>query len=435
MDAVIKIADVECRYGAHRVLDQINLELPAGSFLGIIGPNAAGKSTLLKTLAASLKPNLGTVFLQGEDIAKIDKRSLAQRVSVVPQESSVGFSFPAQEIVMMGRHPHLSRFAREGEKDWLIVRRAMEAANCWHLRERSIAELSGGEQQRVVLARALAQQPQVMLLDEPMAHLDLAAQMEIMGVLKKLNNRDNLTVVAIFHDLNLAAQCSDRLVLLHEGKIFAAGTPEQVLTPEKIKKVYHTEVLVIKHPLTGTPQVVLLPNEEDSSTLDSLHIHLICGGGVGATLMGRLVQKGCRVTAGVLNVKDTDWEAATALGLNFVQEKPFSPISRESYEANLALARGADAVFLLEIPFGRGNLPNLQILQPLLASQKRCFLIDREHLEERDYTDERVGRMVSELSNRGLAFLTDQGAILPVLLKIQATKRADAQNVETTKEK
>ncbi|MDN5366122.1 MAG: cobalamin transport system ATP-binding protein [Thermacetogenium sp.] len=415
MDMIFRIHGVEFRYGARQALRGISLDVPPGSFLGIIGPNAAGKSTLLKTIAATLRPTRGVVYYRGERLDKISRRDYARDVSVVPQETEAHFPFSVLEVVLMGRHPYLGRFSGESEEDLRIARRAMEAANCWHLRDRSILELSGGERQRVVLARALAQNPQVILLDEPVAHLDLNAQLEVLNLLKEMNDKLGVTVIGVFHDLNLAAQYSDRLIVLREGKVYAAGTPDEVLTPEIIKEVYSADVLVIRHPLTGAPQVVLLPAAGDNPEADYPHVHLICGGGIGSNLMGRLTRMGCRVSAGVLNIKDTDWEVGRALGLQIVEEKPFSPITLESYESNLKVAEGADLIFLLEIPFGRGNILNLKVLEPLLASGKRCFLINPGQLPERDYTGGTAMQIVEVLREQGLLFLPDQQAVLRIV--------------------
>ena len=420
---VFKIHGVECSYGSHQVLQGVNLDVAPGSFLGIIGPNAAGKSTLLKTIAAALQPTRGVVYFQEEELSKISRQDFAKQVAVVPQESEIHFPFSVLEVVMMGRHPHLGRFAQESEEDIKIVREAMESANCWHLKDRSVLELSGGERQKVILARALAQDPQIILLDEPVAHLDLSAQLEVLNLLKDMNTERGVTVIGIFHDLNMAVQFSEQLIILHKGKIFAAGTPEEVLTAENIKDVYNTDVLVIKHPLTGIPQIVLLPLAGERQ-VDSIHprIHLICGGGVGGSIMGHLTRMGCTVTAGVLNIQDTDWEVGHALGLQVVEEKPFSPISKQSYEANLKLALEADAIFLLETPFGRGNLLNVQILEPLLLSQKRCYLVDPDHLPERDYTGGQVVQLSSKLQEKGLLMLSDQLGVLRVVQDIRKEK-------------
>jgi len=425
-ELAIKIHDVEFSYGAHNVLSGVNLEVAPGSFLGIIGPNAAGKSTLLKIIDATLKPTKGVVYFKGEDLARVSRRDLARQMAVVPQETEVSFPFSVMEVVMMGRHPHLGRLQRESEHDYQIARSAMEKANCWHLKDRSILELSGGERQRVILARALAQEPSIILLDEPVAHLDLSAQLEVLTLLQEMNKKHGITVIAVLHDLNLAAQFSEQLIMLHQGKIFAAGLPEKVLTAENIRKVYQTEVLVIRHPVTGAPQIVVLPStEEQVEDPTSLHIHLICGGGVGGGLMGHLNRQGYRVTVGVVNIHDTDWEVARALGLRMVEEKPFSDISQEKYQENLQLAMKADVVFLLDIPVGRGNLPNVQILEPLLAKGKTCYLVDPDHLAERDYTGGEVIRLVQQLREKGLLVLPDQLGVLRTVQNLRKVKNSD----------
>ncbi|HAA89468.1 MAG: Hemin ABC transport system ATP-binding protein HmuV [Thermoanaerobacterales bacterium 50_218] len=413
-DVVLKILDVECSYGAHQVLRGVNLEIPRGAFLGIIGPNAAGKSTLLKTLAATLKPVRGVVFFSGRDLAEFSRQDLAKKISVVPQEPVVGFPFSVLDVVLMGRYPHQKRFSFESKKDFQVAEKAMQLSGCWHLRDRNLLELSGGERQRVVFARALAQEPEVLLLDEPTNHLDLASQLEMLEILRNLN-KQGLTIVAVFHDLNLAAQYCDRLLLLHQGKIFAIGKPEEVLKPEIIKKVYQTDVLVVRHPLTGTPQVFLLPGLGEEKTDVPLRLHLVCGGGVGASLIGQLVRKGYTVSAGVLNINDTDWEVAKALGVEVAEEKPFSPIGRQAFVANLELAMKADLIFLLEIPFGKGNLPNLEVLEPLLEAGKRCYLLNPEELPDRDYTEGQAIELVSSFKELGLKFLPDQQAIMRLL--------------------
>lgn len=425
---VFKIHGVQCSYGSHQAIRGISFDVAPGSFLGIVGPNAAGKSTILKTIAATLKPTQGVVYFQGEDLNKISRRDLARKVAVVPQETEMHFPFTVLEVVMMGRHPHIERFDRESEDDFKIVRNAMESANCWHLKDRNILELSGGERQRVILARALAQEPQIILLDEPVAHLDLSAQLDVLNLLKEMNTSLGVTVIGILHDLNLAAQFSKQLIMLNQGKIYSAGTPEEVLTTENIKEVYNTDVMVIKHPLTGAPQIVLLPSTGKCSVNSSLpRVHLICGGGVGSALMGQLSRMGCCVSVGVLNIQDTDWEVAHALGIDLVEEKPFSPISAQSYESNFKLAQKADVVFLLETPFGKGNILNAHILEPLLACGKRCYLVDPDHLPDRDYTGGEVVRCVFKLQEQGLRLLPDQLAVLRIIQNL----RKEKGNVET----
>jgi iron complex transport system ATP-binding protein len=426
---VFKVHGVQCSYGSHQALKGVNLNIAPGSFLGIVGPNAAGKSTLLKTIAATLKPTLGVVFFHGEDLNKISRLDLARQLAVVPQETEVHFPFTVLEVVTMGRHPHLKRFERESEKDFEIVRKAMESADCWRLRERNILELSGGERQRVILAKALAQEPQIILLDEPVAHLDLSAQLEVLNLLQEMNSSQGVTVIAILHDLNLAAQFSKQLIMLHQGKIFKAGRPQDVLTAENIKEVYNTDVMVIRHPLTGVPQIVILPSVDKRGANPSfLRVHLICGGGAGGALMGQLMRIGCHVSVGVVNIQDTDWEVARALGIDLVEEKPFSAISAASYKANLQLARDADAVFLLDTPFGWGNILNAQVLEPLLASGKACYIVDPNHLADRDYTGGEAVRTLSGLREQGLYPLPDQPAVLKIVDDIRKEKEGQCRD-------
>ncbi len=420
---VFKIHGVQCSYGSHRALKGVSFDIEPGTFLGIVGPNAAGKSTLMKTIAATLKPVQGVVYFQGEDLTEISRKDLAKQVAVVPQEIEMHFPFTVMEVVLMGRHPHLGRFDSEDEDDYKIAEQAMKDANCLHLKERSVLELSGGERQKVVLARALAQDPQIILLDEPVAHLDLNAQLEVLNLLKKMNTEHNVTVVGILHDLNLAAQFCQQLMILRGGEVYAAGLPEAVLTVENIKDVYNTDVMVIKHPLTGAPQIVILPSPSERETSCSLpRVHLICGGGVGAALMGQLQRMGCHVTAGVVNIQDTDWEVARALGIEVIEEKPFSPISQQVYEDNLKLAGEADVIFLLETPFGRGNLANIQVLEPLLAMGKPCYLVDGERLAERDYTDGEVKFYAAQLQKQGLRMLPDQLSVLKIIQTLREGK-------------
>jgi iron complex transport system ATP-binding protein len=243
-----------------------------------------------------------------------------------------------------------------------------------------------------------------------------------------MNSYHGVTVIAILHDLNLAAQFSKQLIMLSQGRIFQAGTPEEVLTAENIKGVYNTDVLVIRHPLTGVPQIVILPATGEFSVSSSLPwVHLICGGGVGGALMGQLSRLGCHVSAGVINIQDTDWDVGHALGIELVEEKPFSSISSQSYEANLQMAKKADVVFLLETPFGCGNIFNAQVLEPLLADGKPCYIVDAEHLPERDYTGGEVVKYISMLKKHGLQLLPDQLSVLQIV----QTLRKEKSDVET----
>ncbi|KXG78921.1 heme ABC transporter ATP-binding protein [Thermotalea metallivorans] len=254
----VDIRNISFQYGNRTILDNVSLTIKAGSFTSIIGPNGSGKSTLLKNISASLKPNRGTVMLGERDVGLMTSKEIARHVAVVPQETHVAFSFSVFDIVMMGRSPYLRRFQKESPADFQIVRQAMEQTGTWGLKDRPIDELSGGERQRVIIARALAQAPTLILLDEPTSHLDIQHQIEILELLETLCKEKGLTVVAVLHDMNLAARYSSDLVLLKNGKIVEVGNAEQVITYENLKKVYAMEMIIERNPFTGTPYMIPL---------------------------------------------------------------------------------------------------------------------------------------------------------------------------------
>lgn len=257
----LEVLGVRCGYDSVKVLDGVTFRVKEGDFVGVVGPNGSGKSTLLRAVSRVLKISEGTVKLGGKAIDSFSKREIARHVGVVPQNGSVAFPFKVSEVVMMGRSPHLGRFSSEGPRDHSVVRRAMERTGTLHLAGRFLDELSSGERQRVILARALAQEPKLLLLDEPTSHLDINYQVGIMDLIKSLNRAEGITVIVVIHDLNLASQYCDSLIMLKDGKVFAAGTPEEVLTEANVEAVYGTPVLITRHPVMGCPQVVLLPRD------------------------------------------------------------------------------------------------------------------------------------------------------------------------------
>ena len=224
MTSGIKVKDVDAYYGSVKVLEGMDFSAAQGELLGIIGPNGSGKTTLLRTIARILKPKTGAILLDGKQVMQMNNKEFSRKFAAVPQDTTINFEFAALDVVLMGRNPHLGRLELESEKDIDIARRCMELTHCWHLAERPVTELSGGERQLVIIARALTQEPKVLLLDEPTSHLDINYQIEIMELLKHLTAHEGLIIIAVIHDLNLAAQYCDRLVLLRNGKIFAMGT-------------------------------------------------------------------------------------------------------------------------------------------------------------------------------------------------------------------
>ncbi len=255
----LRIEQVYFSYLNGLVLHNINLSIEAGEMVGLLGPNGSGKTTLIKLASGILKPSQGQIWLDGRSLSQLSRKSVARSVAVVPQQFHIPFAFTANEVVMLGRIPFVKAFAEEGEVDRRSVTNALELVGINELQERHFDELSGGERQKVILAMALAQQPKLLLLDEPTVHLDITHQVETLEVVRRLNVEWGLTVIAAMHDLNLASLYFDRLILLKEGRVSADGTPAQVLTEQMISEVFSASVRVEPHPVTGVPHIVIMP--------------------------------------------------------------------------------------------------------------------------------------------------------------------------------
>jgi iron complex transport system ATP-binding protein len=401
---LLSVDGVECRYGSVKILENVSLTVKEGDFVGIIGPNGSGKTTLLKSISRTLKPYKGTIILDKTDIYSMKSVDLAKQMAIVPQESNIGFSFTALDIVLMGRNPHMKRFQMETEKDLDIVRKAMNRTNTWQLADRPINELSGGEKQRVVIARALAQEPRVLLLDEPLTHLDMVNQLEIMDLVKELCTKEHLIVLTVIHDLNLAARYCTSVLLLKDARVFAAGTLEEVLTSENIKSVFKVDAIVRRTLVTNSLYVIPLSPQKPSLARNCA-IHLICGAGTGTLIMKALVDEGYEVTAGALNMLDTDYETAELLKIPTVSEAPFSPITEQAKCALVEMMSKAAIVVVTSVPFGYGNLPNLEAALDAVNRGVRTYVIDEAPIDVRDFTGGKATALMAELRKNGAIFV------------------------------
>lgn len=253
----LQVAGLEFSYGQGPVLRGIDLEVKPGERVALLGRNGSGKSTLLGLIAGVLQPARGRICFRGEDLREMASRTRARQIAMVPQTLPIPFAFTLREWVSLGRTPYLSALRGEREEDRAAVRTALELAQVTELAGRLVGEVSGGERQRAALAMALAQEPQLLLLDEATAHLDLHHQVGLLGLVQRLNQERGLTVVAAIHDMNLAALWFDRLILLHDGKVYADGPPMDVLQPEVLEAVFECRVEVLPHPAEGVPLVAL----------------------------------------------------------------------------------------------------------------------------------------------------------------------------------
>ncbi len=262
---MLSLQNISAGYRGQLVLQDVAVNVAAGEFIGLIGPNGSGKTTLLRVISGVLPARQGEVLLQGRKLREMGRRDVARIVAHLLQDHAVGLAFSVREVVLMGRSPHLPRLGRETERDLAIAQRAMELASVSHIADRPITEISGGERQRALIAMCLAQEPEVLLLDEPTSHLDIGHQLSVLNLIRNLSGQAHMTVVAVFHDLNLAAEFCDRLVLLDRGRVAAVGTSAEVLTAEMIHNVYGAKVLVGRNPVSNAPHVILAANGRPST--------------------------------------------------------------------------------------------------------------------------------------------------------------------------
>lgn len=254
---MLRVEQLHCGYDTKKVLDGINFSIDTGEFFGVIGPNGSGKTTLLRAISRILKPVSGKIIFEGKDIWCFQPGDLARNVAVASQ-SQFPQHLTVEEYVLLGRTPHYRKWQfLETENDLKIARESMEQAGVEELRNRYFDELSSGEKQLVIIARALAQQPKLLLLDEPTAHLDITHQVKILNLVRKLNRQFGLTIISVLHDLNLASEYCEKLLVINHGKVHAFGTPVEVINREMIEAVYQTKVIVQKNPLSSKPFVLL----------------------------------------------------------------------------------------------------------------------------------------------------------------------------------
>jgi iron complex transport system ATP-binding protein len=388
-DPALSFLDVLAGYGANPVVRGVSLAVAPGEVVGLVGPNGSGKTTLVRVASRALRPTGGAVRVAGRDPYSMTGREAARIVAVVPQDVVPAFSFTVLEMVLMGRTPHRSRWGGGTEGDWARARESMAAVGVQHLADRPVEELSGGERRRVILAQALAQDAPVLLLDEPTTHLDIRHVIDVLSMVRALAEDEAKAVLAVLHDLTLAASVCDRIVVLHRGEVVAEGTPESVVTRSLLRTIYEVDADVEMSRATGRPTVVVGPPRASAGKTGRV-AHVVGGAGRAEPLMRRLAERGFRVSAGVLHGTDTDDEVAARLDLLRVSVPPFSSIDDDSAEACLAMMRAADVVIVCDAPYGPGNVRNLELA--LVASREGIpvVLVEEMPVEERDFTNGRA---------------------------------------------
>jgi iron complex transport system ATP-binding protein len=416
---LLEAEGISVGYADRPVVSDFSLSVGEGEFIGLAGPNGSGKSTLVRLFSRILKPLTGEVKVEGEDIWVKGAAWLARRVAVVPQDSPAAFDFTVLETVLMGRSPHLSRFAVEGNRDFTFAWECLGLTNMQTFAHRPITAVSGGERQRAVIARALAQEPRILLADEPIAHLDINHQIQILDLLQRLAREKRIAVIAALHDLNLASLYCDRLVMLAGGRPLATGSPAEVITEQNVHHAYNIHARVRRHPTTGRPYITLAGRHLSQSAerpaaqastekgKQGRRVHVICGAGTAGELLHLLFVEGCEVSVGVVNVADSDQQTAENLDLERVEEAPFSPISDEAFRQNCALAKSAEVVVVCAVPFGEGNLANLEAAKEALKAGRKVILVNSPPIEERDFTGGKAVRLFHELTGLGAEVVRD----------------------------
>jgi iron complex transport system ATP-binding protein len=259
MAMMIDAARISLSYGPSVILQDVDIQVPAGEVIGIIGPNGSGKSTLLRVLTGVAAPNSGKISINGRALSSYSRKELACFMAVLQQDALPQVSFTVREVVEMGRYPFQNWLGMESEDPTELIDGIMERLEITVFAERTLEQLSGGERQRVALGKAMAQQPKLLLLDEPTTYLDIGYQIQMMDYVRSWQEESGLTVIAVLHDLNLAAQYCDRIVVMKEGRIVRVGSPDDVVSSELITDVYRTEPVVLPHPVNQQPQILLTP--------------------------------------------------------------------------------------------------------------------------------------------------------------------------------
>lgn len=356
----VRAENLVAGYNGEVIVKSVSCSFAEGTFTGIIGPNGSGKTTLLRAISRAL-PSAGILELDGRPVREYTPAELGMALGFVPQDEDRPFAYSVMQVVLMARYARTSRLAALAPDDYTRCSRALEETGIAHLKDRSIRALSGGEWQRVLIARALAQDTAVILLDEPTSHLDLAHQTAILSLVRNLAGARR-TVIGVFHDLNLASQYCDRLLMIRNGRIVAEGKPADVLTPERIREVYGADVVTTCNPATG--RTILLPLDSQNRGIPAKQpkVLVISGGGSGADLLRFLCRKGYAISAGILATTDSDYAVVKALAIPCIPVLPFSPVPAHALEKLKRMIDQADYIVLSAHPVGTGNYPVLELL-------------------------------------------------------------------------
>jgi iron complex transport system ATP-binding protein len=400
----LRIVGLTVRFGERPALSEVDLEVRPGEFVALAGPNGSGKTTLLRAALGLQDRAAGQVTLFGEELARLPIRERARRVAWVPQEEAPRDDVALERYVLYGRYPHLGWLEGETAEDRARASETLREVGLADRAKDGILEISGGERQRVLLARALAQEAPLLLLDEPTSHLDIGHQLDLLGRVRALARRRHLAVLAAIHDLNLAARYADRIVVLAHGRVVADGPPETVLSPLLLRNVWGIAAQLRRDDPTGLPYLVpRIATEpvEASVAPDGLGpVHVVAGGGSASRILQELTEAGLPVTVGALNLLDSDAEAAAALGIPVALEAPFAPLSESVRSRHRTLLGEADLIVVAPFAVGPSNLANLEDVAAV-PGPVTILLVEGAPEVSLDFTQGRATEIRSRLRARG----------------------------------
>lgn len=352
----LRVEGLSFSYPSVQALRDVSITVEQGSFVGIIGPNGAGKSTLLKCLANILQPRTGTIMLDGRSIRALSPNEIARLIAVVLTKPVETLQMTVSEILSTARYPYTGFLDLLTAKDLEAIEKAIAMLNITDFISRRASELSDGQRQRVMLAKALAQEPLVILLDEPTIHLDLRSQIQILDLLKSLSTQRKLTVIATFHDINLASLFSDQVVLMKDGMIVGIGEPDKVITESNIAEIYSMQDVVV-FPALGYH---VLASRKGNGRV---RIHIVAGGGTGPPVFRALSHLNVTITSGVLHRSEIDYITARAVCQQVIAAEPHKPIDPGSLREAKALVEKADIIVDTGFPVSVLNEANLQLVR------------------------------------------------------------------------
>jgi iron complex transport system ATP-binding protein len=385
-EKALEVSDLTVAAGNKIILRNVSFAVKPGEFIGIIGPNGAGKSTLLRSLRGMIPGIKGEVRMFGKAIHTMKDKQVARIVAYMQQDVNVGFGFTALQIVLAGRYPYLQWWQNEQKKDYEIAKKYMAFTGVEMLAEKSVQQVSGGERQRILLAKILAQETPLVFLDEPTASLDLVYQEEIFRYCRVMC-QEGRTVFIIAHDIKLAAKFCSRLILVAGGRVLADGKPQEVITAEYLEKAYGLHSAVYTNKVTGNLDIYTY--EAAGTITQQPSVHIIGGGGSAAKIIRYLHEKAYSMSGGVFQQGDTDADAALAFGVEAIIGQPFCTINEEQARKNREKILAADITILSNLYYSQQNIDNLEAA----FSAKRLIIIEDTPMEERDFTDGKATKL------------------------------------------